>query len=197
MFKQCWKKDYQAIILTSLVAGLIPLCSPVVTETIFSDIIPIQDRQGLATVTQVMFMRQPYFLSGLLILAMGQQPNDPGTCVVDTAEGSYLGFDLGLHILYCPKIASLEVGGLRLIWFEEAAQGFEYSFWFGILIAEEHIGGNIFQFCIGVDGQMTFAQQGHNGKVAFFHATNIAEWVIYLETAERIRKIKGKTEIQG
>ncbi len=29
------------------------------------------------------------------------------------------------------------------------------------------------------------------------HATNIAEWVIYLETAERIRKIKGKTEIQG
>ena len=118
-------------------------------------------------------MRQPYFLSGLLILAMGQQPNDPGTCVVDTAEGSYLGFDLGLHILYCPKIASLEVGGLRLIWFEEAAQGFEYSFWFGILIAEEHIGGNIFQFCIGVDGQMTFAQQGHNGKVAFFHGLGI------------------------
>ena len=29
------------------------------------------------------------------------------------------------------------------------------------------------------------------------HATNIAEWVIYLETAERIRKIKGKPEIRG
>ena len=29
------------------------------------------------------------------------------------------------------------------------------------------------------------------------HATNIAEWVIYLETAERIRKIRGRVEMQG
>ena len=56
MFKQCWKHDYQTIILTSFVAGIIPLCSPIVIQTIFSDIIPIQDRQGLATVTQVMMV---------------------------------------------------------------------------------------------------------------------------------------------
>ena len=56
MFKNCWRKDYQAILLTSLVAGLIPIFSPIVTETIFSDIIPIMDRQGLATVTQVLMV---------------------------------------------------------------------------------------------------------------------------------------------
>lgn len=53
MFQRCWKIDYRTIILASLLAGLVPLFTPIVTETIFSDIIPIQDRQGLATVTQV------------------------------------------------------------------------------------------------------------------------------------------------
>ena len=52
MFQQCWKADYRTIILCSLVAGLIPLGTPLITETIFQDIIPIYDRQGLATVTQ-------------------------------------------------------------------------------------------------------------------------------------------------
>ncbi len=39
-----------------LFAGLIPLATPIITETIFQDIIPILDRQGLATVTQALMV---------------------------------------------------------------------------------------------------------------------------------------------
>jgi len=53
MFGQCWKADYATILAVSFIAGLIPLVTPIITETIFQDIIPIYDRQGLATVTQV------------------------------------------------------------------------------------------------------------------------------------------------
>ena len=56
MFYQCWKADYRTIILVSLFAGLIPLITPLITETVFQDIIPILDRQGLATVTQAMLV---------------------------------------------------------------------------------------------------------------------------------------------
>ena len=53
---QCWRADYKTVIGISLVSGLIPLVMPLVTETIFADIIPILDRQGLATVTQVILV---------------------------------------------------------------------------------------------------------------------------------------------
>ena len=56
MFRQCWMADYRTIILCSLFAGLIPLATPIITETIFQDIIPILDRQGLATVTQALMV---------------------------------------------------------------------------------------------------------------------------------------------
>lgn len=53
MAEHCWKVDWHAVLFASIVAGIIPLITPVITETIFQDIIPILDRQGLATVTQV------------------------------------------------------------------------------------------------------------------------------------------------
>ena len=56
MFVRCWMADYRAIIFASLFAGLIPLVTPIITETVFEDIIPIYDRQALATVTQVMMV---------------------------------------------------------------------------------------------------------------------------------------------
>ena len=56
IFRQCWFVDYKTVVLISLVAGIIPLAMPLVTETIFQDIIPILDRQGLATVTQVIMV---------------------------------------------------------------------------------------------------------------------------------------------
>jgi len=56
MFHQCWKNDYRTLILVSLFAGFIPLVTPIITETIFRDILPILDRKGLVTVTQVMMV---------------------------------------------------------------------------------------------------------------------------------------------
>ncbi|MBQ1919550.1 MAG: NHLP bacteriocin export ABC transporter permease/ATPase subunit [Selenomonas sp.] len=56
MFWQCWTADYRTIILCSMFGGLIPLATPIITETIFQDIIPILDRQGLATVTQALMV---------------------------------------------------------------------------------------------------------------------------------------------
>ncbi len=52
-FRQSWKTDWKTIVAVSVFMGLIPLITPVITETIFKDIIPILDRKGLATVTQV------------------------------------------------------------------------------------------------------------------------------------------------
>lgn len=56
IYQQCWPSDYKYILFASFIAGLIPLIMPLITETIFSDIIPIGDRQALATVTQVMMV---------------------------------------------------------------------------------------------------------------------------------------------
>lgn len=56
LVRQCWRQDWSTILAVSLVAGLIPLLTPIVTETIFKDIIPILDRKGLATVTQVVMV---------------------------------------------------------------------------------------------------------------------------------------------
>lgn len=53
MFNHCWSLDWKTIIFVSFFAGIIPLITPIITETIFQDIIPILDRAGLATVTQV------------------------------------------------------------------------------------------------------------------------------------------------
>ena len=53
MFNHCWSPDWRTIIFVSFFAGLIPIITPIVTETIFRDIIPILDRKGLAMVTQV------------------------------------------------------------------------------------------------------------------------------------------------
>lgn len=46
--------DYTTVIVMSILAGIIPVATPIITETIFRDIIPMQDRQGLAAVTQVL-----------------------------------------------------------------------------------------------------------------------------------------------
>lgn len=53
MLRRSWKADRRAILFASFMAGIIPLITPIITETIFQDIIPILDRQGLSMVTQV------------------------------------------------------------------------------------------------------------------------------------------------
>ncbi len=56
MFEQNWRSDYKTILAISVFAGFVPLVTPIITETIFSDIVPILDRKGLVTVTQVMMV---------------------------------------------------------------------------------------------------------------------------------------------
>lgn len=56
MLKKCWPSDLWSIVLISLIAGLIPVLTPLVTQTIFEHIIPINDRQGLVMVVQVMMV---------------------------------------------------------------------------------------------------------------------------------------------
>lgn len=53
---KAWSNDYWTIFLASLAAGIIPLLSPFVTNTIFTDLIPINDRQGHIMVIQVMMV---------------------------------------------------------------------------------------------------------------------------------------------
>lgn len=56
MLGKCWPGDLWNILLVSLVAGLIPMLTPLVTQSIFEDIIPVTDRQGLVMVVQVMLV---------------------------------------------------------------------------------------------------------------------------------------------
>lgn len=56
MVNQCWRSDYKYILLASIVAGFIPLLTPIITKSIFSDIIPIHDKQSLVTLTQVLMV---------------------------------------------------------------------------------------------------------------------------------------------
>jgi len=67
VYQHSWNVDWRTIILTSFLAGLIPLLTPIITETIFQDIIPIQDRQGLATIAQIA-MVSGFTLSALSIV---------------------------------------------------------------------------------------------------------------------------------
>ncbi|MCC8166017.1 MAG: NHLP bacteriocin export ABC transporter permease/ATPase subunit [Planctomycetes bacterium] len=56
MLTRTWKSDWRALLLVSVIAGLLPLVLPLITESIFQDIIPIADRRALGTVTQVMLI---------------------------------------------------------------------------------------------------------------------------------------------
>jgi ATP-binding cassette subfamily C protein len=54
--KHVWKPDWWTIWVISLLSGVLALVMPMITKTLFTDIIPINDRQALGTVTQVMLV---------------------------------------------------------------------------------------------------------------------------------------------
>lgn len=56
IFNQCWQKDFSTILSVSLFMGFIPLAAPIITETVFQDILPILDIKGLVMVTQVLMV---------------------------------------------------------------------------------------------------------------------------------------------
>jgi len=56
LINKCWPGDCWNVLLISLVAGIIPILTPFITKTIFEDLIPNSDRQGLVMVVQVMIV---------------------------------------------------------------------------------------------------------------------------------------------
>lgn len=54
--RQCFKSDWVTVLWCCLFAGLIPVALPVITQTVFYDILPSFDRQAHTTVVQVLFV---------------------------------------------------------------------------------------------------------------------------------------------
>jgi ATP-binding cassette subfamily C protein len=63
--KHTWKHDWRAIWTMSFLSGILGIVMPMITATIFRDIVPLNDRQALGTVTQVMLV------SGFTAVALG------------------------------------------------------------------------------------------------------------------------------
>ncbi|MDR1515766.1 MAG: NHLP bacteriocin export ABC transporter permease/ATPase subunit [Synergistaceae bacterium] len=56
MLRHVMRHDRNMVFAMSVIAGLLPLMLPLITETIFSEVIPIDDRRALGAVTQVMLV---------------------------------------------------------------------------------------------------------------------------------------------
>ncbi|MDR1472873.1 MAG: NHLP bacteriocin export ABC transporter permease/ATPase subunit [Synergistaceae bacterium] len=54
--RSCWKNDFWTVFVTSFLIGALAIILPLITESVFKDIIPINDRQALGTVAQVMLV---------------------------------------------------------------------------------------------------------------------------------------------
>ena len=109
MFRQCWVADYRTIVLCSLFAGLIPLVSPIITETIFQDIIPILDRQGLATVTQALMVTS--FTTAALSIVRSIAVMRIGSHIEIAAEAALWGRLMQLPTKFFRKFTAGELAG--------------------------------------------------------------------------------------
>lgn len=109
MFRQCWIADYRTIILCSLFSGMIPLVSPVITETIFQDIIPILDRKGLATVTQALMVTG--FTTAALSIVRSIAVMRIGTRIEIAAEAAMWGRLMQLPVKFFRKFTVGELAG--------------------------------------------------------------------------------------
>ncbi|MCR5175506.1 MAG: NHLP bacteriocin export ABC transporter permease/ATPase subunit, partial [Anaerovibrio sp.] len=137
MFKQCWKTDYQTIILCSIFAGIIPLITPIITETIFQDIIPILDRQGLATITQALMVTS--FTAAAISIVRSIAIMRISTRIEIAAEAAMWGRLMTLPTQFFRKFTAGELasrmGGIGVAKnlasgsFVESILGFVCSFW--------------------------------------------------------------------
>ena len=137
MFHQCWKADYRTVIITSLFAGLIPLATPIITETVFQDIIPILDRQGLATVTQALMVTS--FTTAALSIVRSIAVMRISTKIELSAESALWGRLMSLPTKFFRRYTVGElasrmsglgvVKGLVSGEFVGAVMGFLFSFW--------------------------------------------------------------------
>jgi ATP-binding cassette subfamily C protein len=137
MLLQCWKADYFTVLLVSVFAGLIPLVTPIITETIFQDIIPIFDRQGLATVTQVLMVTA--FTVSALTLVRSIAVIRISTKVQITSEAALWGRLMSLPTKFFRRFTVGELAS-RMSGFDSVKElvsgdfigtlfGFVFSFW--------------------------------------------------------------------
>ena len=161
LVRQCWRQDWSTILAVSLVAGLIPLLTPIVTETIFKDIIPILDRKGLATVTQVVMV------SGFTTAALNTVRSIAllrlSTSVDLNVKPAVISRVLSLPVKF---FRSLQTGELasRILWLEQVIQ----------LISEEIV-GVIFSFLFSFWSLALMCY--YSVKLT---AISVVIWVVYL-----------------
>ena len=67
LFRTTWQNDWLVIVLVSLVMGFLPLLTPIITDTVFGDVIPNRDYGSLATITQVMLV-SGFVMAGLTVV---------------------------------------------------------------------------------------------------------------------------------
>ena len=137
MFFQCWKADYRTILLCSVFAGMIPLATPIITETIFQDIIPILDRQGLATVTQALMVTS--FTTAALSIVRSIAVMRISTHIEIAAEAAMWGRLLTMPTKFFRKFTTGELasrmGGIGIAkslasgGFVDSVFSFLFSFW--------------------------------------------------------------------
>ena len=137
MFRQCWKADYKTVLITSFIAGIIPLATPLITESIFQDIIPILDRQGLATVTQALMVTS--FTMAALSIVRSIAVMRISTKIEITAEAALWGRLLTLPVKFFRRFTVGELtsrmGGMSVIKgliggeFVGTVLSFIFSFW--------------------------------------------------------------------
>ncbi len=54
--KFCWKRDLWILLFACIIAGIIPIITPFITQTVFEDIIPSHDKKAHLIIVQVMFV---------------------------------------------------------------------------------------------------------------------------------------------
>jgi len=137
MFRQCWKSDYRTILLCSLLAGLIPLATPLITEIIFQDIIPILDRQGIAVAAQALIVTS--FTAAAISIVRSIALLRIGTRIESAAEAALWGRLITLPANFFRKFTTGELASrmngigmaknLASNAFAESIPGFLFSFW--------------------------------------------------------------------
>ena len=142
ILKHCWRGDFQAIMLASCLSGLIAMTIPIVTETVFRDIIPIMNISGLATVTQIaIFASFSIFIVSLVRSIAIMRINSK---VDMTAEAALLGRLFSLPTGFFKRFTSGElvgrlmgVGSIKSILSGQTLSGIfdiVFSFWSFLLM---------------------------------------------------------------
>ena len=101
------------------------------------------------------------------MIAMGQDTDDLGTCIVDPTQRCDLSFYFWFKLFGGTEVAAFEYCGLDFVWLEEAAHALGKFVRVGIFLTEEEIHGYILELRIDMKGQMAFIENNHEYIVIF------------------------------